>query len=71
MTRKGTPRPVILRLNTELNRTLSLPEVRKQLEAGGYEPADGKGTPEDLGRLIASDTQRWSKIAREARIETD
>ena len=71
VTRKGTPRPVILRLNTELNRTLLLPEVRKQLEAGGYEPADGKGTPEDLAKLIASDTQRWSKIAREAKIETD
>lgn len=71
VTRNGTPRPVILRLNKELNRTLLLPEVRKQLEAGGYEPADGKGTPEDLARLIASDTQRWSKIAREAKIETD
>lgn len=71
VTRKGTPRPVILRLNRELNRTLLLPEVRKQLEAGGYEPASGKGTPEDLARLIASDTQRWARIAKVARIETD
>jgi tripartite-type tricarboxylate transporter receptor subunit TctC len=71
VTKRGTPRPIIMRLNKELNRTLSLPEVRKQLEAGGYEPADGKGTPEDLAKLIADDTRRWSKIAKEAKIETD
>ena len=71
VTKRGTPRPVILRLNKELNRTLLLPEVRKQLEAGGYEPASGTGTPEDLAKLIASDTQRWSRIAKEAKIETD
>ena len=71
VTKRGTPSPIIMRLNKELNRTLMLPEVRKRLEAGGYEPADGKGTPEDLAKLITADTQRWSRIAKEAKIETD
>lgn len=71
VTRKGTPRAAIQRLNAELNRALQQPDLRTQLEAGGYEPADGKGTPEMLGELIAADTQRWARIAKVAKIETD
>ena len=50
---------------------LKLPEVIQQLEAGGYEVADGTGTPESLAKLIADDTRRWAALAREAKIETD
>ncbi len=71
VTRKGTPRPIIQKLNAELNRALQQPDLRAQLEAGGYEPADGKGMPENLAELIASDTKRWARIAKEAKIETD
>lgn len=71
VTRAGTPRPVIVRLNRELNRLLKLPEVIQQLEAGGYDVADGTGTPESLAKLIADDTKRWAALAREAKIETD
>jgi len=71
VTRAGTPRAIITRLNRELNRVLKLPEVIQQLEAGGYEVADGTGTPESLAKLIADDTRRWAALAREAKIETD
>ncbi len=67
VTRAGTPRPIILRINNEINRTLQSPDVKEPLEAQGYDvPANS--TPESLARYIAEETERWGKVAREANI---
>ena len=29
------------------------------------------GTPEEFGRLIKADTQKWSKVVREAKVHID
>lgn len=68
-TRAGTPRPIIVRLNREVNRALTVPEVQKPLLEGGYELANG--TPEDLGKLIREQIPLWTKIARQAGIQFD
>lgn len=59
-----TPRPLIDRLNAELTRILLMPEVREQLAREGSEPAPG--TPEQLGRHLASEIQRLGRIAQAA-----
>ena len=62
----GTPAPVVSRLNQGFRRILGMPEVRSRLVDLGAEPADGP--PEELARLVAEETERWTRVIREARI---
>ena len=65
----GTPRPVIDKLNREVNRILQLPDVRKQLDALGAEP--GGGSVEDYTRFIQAETQRWAAVVKTAGVSLD
>lgn len=58
----GTPKPIIDRLNTELNKILKSPELKKRMADFGAEI--GGGTPEAFGAYIASETVRYEKIVR-------
>ena len=58
----GTPRPIIERLNKELNAVLATEGVRKQLAAEGAEPLPG--TPEDYAADIDREETKWSKIVK-------
>ena len=55
--------------NRELVKALKDPEVVKALDGHGLEP--GPGTPEDLARLIDSETEKWTKVVREAKITAE
>jgi tripartite-type tricarboxylate transporter receptor subunit TctC len=57
---KGTPRPIIERLNREINAALKDPEMLKKLQDLGGTPL--AGTPEDFGKLIADETEKWRKV---------
>jgi tripartite-type tricarboxylate transporter receptor subunit TctC len=57
---KGTPREVIEKLNAEVNRALADPKMRERLAELGGAPIPG--TPEDFGRVIAAETEKWSKV---------
>jgi tripartite-type tricarboxylate transporter receptor subunit TctC len=57
-----TPRAIVDKLNAELARVLQMPAVREQLAREGSEPA--LGTPEELGRHIATEIRRLGGIAR-------
>ncbi|MBS0454622.1 MAG: tripartite tricarboxylate transporter substrate binding protein [Proteobacteria bacterium] len=65
----GTPKPIIARLNAEINAVLKLPEVRAKLEAAGIEVQGG--TPQEYAALIKSDLAKWGKVVREAGIEAE
>ena len=69
LTRAGTPRPIIERLNREINRVLQLPEVRERFEAQGLELRHGP--PEQLAQYIEDDTRRWARVIREANIRLE
>jgi tripartite-type tricarboxylate transporter receptor subunit TctC len=58
----GTKRSVIDKLNAELGRILQLPEIREQLAREGSEAAGG--TPEALGRHIATEIARLGRIVK-------
>ena len=61
----GTPRPIIERLNREINIVLKLPTVREQFAQNG---ATEKGsTPEDMDALIRSESAKWKKIIDQSR----
>jgi tripartite-type tricarboxylate transporter receptor subunit TctC len=58
----GTPRPIIDKLNKAINEALASPTVQSRLfEMGGTLIA---GTPEDFGKIIASETDKWSKVVK-------
>ncbi len=46
----GTPKATVAKLNTEVNRILALPDVRKTLQDAGIEP--GNGSPQQFGDFI-------------------
>ena len=57
---KGTPREIIEQVNAEVNRALSDPGMLKRLAELGGKPL--KGTPEDFGKVIAAETEKWRKV---------
>jgi tripartite-type tricarboxylate transporter receptor subunit TctC len=59
---KGTPRPVIDKLNKTINEALADPGVQAKLaELGGTLIP---GTPEDFGKVIATETDKWAKVVK-------
>jgi tripartite-type tricarboxylate transporter receptor subunit TctC len=62
----GTPRPVIDRLNAEVQKAVALPEVKARLTAMGGEPA--AGTAEALRARVARELATWTKTVDEAGI---
>jgi tripartite-type tricarboxylate transporter receptor subunit TctC len=59
---KGSPREAILRINAVVNQVLADPVVKaKLLELGGV-PIPG--TPEDFGKVIVDETNKWAKVVK-------
>src|SRR5579872_412061 len=59
---KGTPRPVIDKLNRVINQALADPAMQAKLaDLGGVLIA---GTPEDFGKVIADETAKWAKVVQ-------
>jgi tripartite-type tricarboxylate transporter receptor subunit TctC len=58
----GTPRPIIARLNAETNRAIVSPDLKDKFLAIGADALGG--TPEQLGAILRSDTERWSKAIK-------
>jgi len=65
----GTPRPVIERLNKELQATLASDEVKKQLALDGTEITPG--TPEDYADFIDKDERNWSELVKASGVEPE
>ena len=66
---RGTPRPIIDRLNRQINASLAEPAFRKRVEDMGVTPMGG--TPEDVTSYIASESARWSDVVKSAGIRMD
>jgi tripartite-type tricarboxylate transporter receptor subunit TctC len=58
----GTPRPIIDRLNKELNIALASDDVRKRLAIEGAEPLPS--TPADYGADIDREETQWAKVVK-------
>ena len=65
----GTPRPIVMQLNTEINKALHDPEVRKAIEKEGGEALGG--TPEQFGELIKAEVAAWAPVVRESGAKVD
>jgi tripartite-type tricarboxylate transporter receptor subunit TctC len=65
----GTPRPVVERLNRELNRIQQAPDVRSHMAYVGAEIV--LMTPEEFGDFIREDRPRWLAFMRAAGIKPE
>ena len=59
---RGTPAPIIQRLNTEVVAVLNEPEVQERLKQQGIDP--DPGTPAQLAAHIKSEVARFDKLIK-------
>jgi tripartite-type tricarboxylate transporter receptor subunit TctC len=59
----GTPRPIIDRLNAELQRALALPATREKLETAGM--LARTSSPEELGAYMQAETKKWGTLIKD------
>ena len=65
----GMPQPVVERLNAEMNRILRDPAIQQRFHTLGFEITGG--TPEEFAAVVKSESQRWSKVIREANVKPE
>jgi len=65
----ATPKAVSGKLNSELLRIITLPDVKERMLALGMDVASG--TPEEFGALVKSDIAKWAKVIRDAGIKAE
>lgn len=67
--RAGTPEPLLRLMHAALTQVLADPAVRGKIEQQGCDVlASG---PEECGRFVAAEIERWGKVIRENRISVD
>jgi tripartite-type tricarboxylate transporter receptor subunit TctC len=66
---KGTPQPVVARLNAELNRALARPEILEKLKSQGMFTAPG--TPAEFAAFVQAEYARYTKVVRESGMKAD
>jgi tripartite-type tricarboxylate transporter receptor subunit TctC len=66
---RNTPPDIIEKLNKEINAALEDPKLKARLaELGGTVLA---GSPDDFGKLIVDDTEKWAKVIKSAGIKAE
>jgi len=66
---KATLREIVERLNKEINAALADPNMKKRLTELGV--AVFAGSPEDFGKFIADETEKWGKMVKFAGIKPE
>jgi tripartite-type tricarboxylate transporter receptor subunit TctC len=69
MAPNGTPRDIVTRMNSELNRIVKLPDIVERLSGQLFDIRTG--TPEAFSELIRSDIAKWSRVVRDGNIKPD
>jgi tripartite-type tricarboxylate transporter receptor subunit TctC len=66
---KGTPDPIVRKLNKVMSDTIDDPGIRKRLEELGLEIAPKENrTPEYLAKYLPQEVARWGKVIQDAGI---
>jgi tripartite-type tricarboxylate transporter receptor subunit TctC len=64
-----TPAAIVDKLNKEINAAIADPAMKAKLAALGGEPLPGSSA--EFGRLIAEETEKWSKVVRAAGLKPE
>ena len=66
---KGTPKPIIDKLQVAIASMLKQPDVQERMAKLGFEPVGS--TPEEFRTQIRADTAKWSKVVNTANLKID
>jgi tripartite-type tricarboxylate transporter receptor subunit TctC len=66
---KGTPRPIVGKLNAEIRKALGTAEVKAFYPREALDPV--ASSPEDLGALLRSEVAKYAKVIKAAGIHAD
>jgi tripartite-type tricarboxylate transporter receptor subunit TctC len=69
LTVAGTPPEIVRRLNTEMVKILTSPEMKDRISKQGVDVV--AGTPEHFSGFLKSEVARWAKVIQEAHIKAD
>ncbi len=65
----GTPKDVVAKLNTEINKALAAEDVRAKLIASGIDIQGG--APAEFAAYIKAEVAKWAKVTKDAGIEPE
>jgi len=65
----GTPKPIVQRLNTEIARSLKMPDLQARLADLGVEV--GGGPPEQLAEFQKAEIAKWAKVVKAAGVKPE
>jgi tripartite-type tricarboxylate transporter receptor subunit TctC len=66
---KGTPEPIVAKLNEAFNKALKEPDLSQRITTSGN--FIGGGPPADFQKFIDSESARWSKVIKEKHISPE
>jgi tripartite-type tricarboxylate transporter receptor subunit TctC len=66
---RGTPQPIIDRLNATINKVIESPDVKKNLEREGMVPTGGP--PQRFNERVRKDFERWVKVVQAANLKPE
>jgi tripartite-type tricarboxylate transporter receptor subunit TctC len=65
----GTPKATVDMLNGQVAKILALPDVKERLQTIGFDPAPS--TPEAAAAHMKAETDKWTKVVREANLKIE
>jgi tripartite-type tricarboxylate transporter receptor subunit TctC len=66
---KALPRPIVDRINGEVNKIIKQKDMEEKLQADGVAAAGG--TPEQFAQIIAREIPQWKKVAAQAQVKVE
>jgi tripartite-type tricarboxylate transporter receptor subunit TctC len=67
MAPKGTPQPIVDRLNTEISKVLNRADVKEAWAKQGVEPL--VMSPAEFEKYLRADVEKWAKVVKEAGVK--
>jgi tripartite-type tricarboxylate transporter receptor subunit TctC len=65
----GTPRPIVDKVQADVARALSQPEVRERFVGQGADP--GGNTPDQFAAFIRAETDKWTRVVKFSNAKVD
>lgn len=65
----GTSRDIVMKLNAALRKIMDMPAVQERFRSLGADP--GASSPEEFGKIIREELDKWRNLARTANLKFD
>ena len=65
----GTPREIVVKLNTELRKVIDNPETKAKIATLGFEAFSS--SPEELDQHVKVQLEKWTKMIKDAGIQPE